>query len=109
MQFTPLYGLHRIGKGGPEMEILNDYLVAVVMAICFAIGYIIKHSLDFIPNKFIPLILGVLGVFLNIWLNGWFFTPQILLGGLASGLATTGAFELVKSLKKDNGAMAPKP
>ncbi len=80
------------------MEILNDYLVAVIMGICFAIGYIIKHSLSFIPNRFIPLIIGVLGIGLNVWMNEWSFTPQILLGGLASGLAATGAYELYANL-----------
>lgn len=81
------------------MEILNDYIVIVVMAICLCVGYIIKNSLDFIPNKYIPLIMGLLGIVLNVWLNNWAFTPTVLLGGLASGLASTGAFEAVKNLK----------
>lgn len=81
------------------MEILNDYIVVVVMAICLCVGYIIKNSLDFIPNKYIPLIMGLLGIVLNVWLNNWAFTPTVLLGGLASGLASTGAFEAVKNLK----------
>ena len=42
--------------------------------------------------------MGVLGILLNTWVSGWAFTPQILLGGLASGLAATGAFELVKNV-----------
>ena len=81
------------------MEMLTDYIVAVVVAICFSFGYIIKNSLSFIPNKFIPLIMAILGVVLNVWLNEFNFTPQILLGGLASGLASTGAFELVRNIK----------
>lgn len=81
------------------MEILNDYIVVLVVGICLSIGYIIKNSFSFIPNKYIPLIMGVLGVVLNTWLNGWGFTPEILLGGLASGLASTGAFELVRNIK----------
>lgn len=80
------------------MEILTQYVVLVVVAICFAVGYVIKNSLDFIPNKYIPLVMAVLGVVLNVWLNGWIFTPDILLGGLASGLASTGAFEAVRNL-----------
>jgi hypothetical protein len=80
------------------MEILSQYVVVIVMAICLAIGYIIKHSLSFIPNKYIPLIMGILGTVLNVWLNAWNFTPEILLGGLASGLAATGAFELVRNI-----------
>jgi len=85
------------------LELLDKYVVAIVMIICYGLGYIIKHSLDFIPNKFIPLIMGVLGVLLNAWLNSWTLTPQILLGGLASGLASTGAFECVKNLSTPNG------
>lgn len=82
------------------MEILSQYVVLMILALCLAIGYIIKHSLDFIPNKYIPLILGVIGVVLNVWLNQWVFNPEILLGGLASGLASTGAFEFIKHMKE---------
>ena len=74
------------------------------MAICLGLGYVIKQSLSFIPNKYIPLIMAVIGIGLNIWING-VFTPQILLGGLASGLASTGAFELIRNITsgKDKG------
>ena len=82
------------------MEILQEFVILIVVGICLGTGYIIKHSLDFIPNKYIPLIMGVLGVILNVWLNSGLFTPEILLGGLASGLASTGAFELGRNLKK---------
>lgn len=82
------------------MEILQEYVVVVVMAICLAVGYIIKHGFDRVPNKYIPLILGVLGVVINAWVNGWAFTPEVLLGGLASGLAATGTFELVRNVAK---------
>ena len=81
------------------MEVLSQYVVLIVLGICLAVGYIIKNSLDFISNKYIPLIMGALGVILNVWLNTWTFSPEILLGGLASGLASTGAFELVRNIK----------
>ncbi|MEG1657391.1 MAG: phage holin family protein [Christensenellaceae bacterium] len=80
------------------MEILSEYIVVIVMAICVAVGYIIKHSLPKIDNKYIPLILGVLGVVINAWVCAWVISPQIILGGLASGLAATGAFEMVRNL-----------
>ena len=70
------------------MEFLNEYLVLIVVGICLCVGYVIKH---YIPtdkvNKYIPLIMAVLGVFLNVLVNGFGVTPEILLGGLASGLA----------------------
>ena len=80
------------------MEILSRYVVLLVLAICLCLGYIIKHSITFIPNKYIPLIMGVAGVILNLWLNSWTFTPEVLLGGLASGLASTGTHQLIRSL-----------
>lgn len=85
------------------MEALDQYVVVIVVAICLAVGYIIKHSLSFIPNKYIPLIMGVLGVIVNVWMNSWTLTPEILLGGLASGLASTGAFELVRNIVNKGG------
>ncbi len=84
------------------MEIMNEYVVAAIMAICLAIGYIIKRSLYFIKNDYIPLIMGILGILLNVWYSGWNFTPDILLGGLASGLASTGAFEAVRNIGKSD-------
>ncbi len=79
------------------MELLQDYVVIMVVAICMCIGYIIKNSLTMIKNKYIPLILAVVGVVMNIWIN-MSFTPAILLGGLASGLASTGLYEASRSL-----------
>jgi hypothetical protein len=77
------------------MEFLNDYLVLVVLGICLCVGYVIKHL---IPsdgvNRFIPLIMAVVGVALNVWLSGFVFTPEVLLGGLASGLASTGMHQM---------------
>ena len=84
------------------MEFLNEYLVAIVVGMCLCVGYIVKHLIptDRI-NKFIPLIVGLLGIVVNVWLNQWSFTPEILLGGMASGLASTGLYEaFAQFLKK---------
>lgn len=79
------------------MEFLNDYLVLLVVGICLCIGYVIKHLIPTDKvNRFIPLIMAVLGVVLNVWLNGFALTPEILLGGLASGLASTGMHQLFR-------------
>ena len=85
------------------MEILSRYVVIVVLAICLCLGYVIKNSISFIPNKYIPLIMAVVGTILNVWINGWTFTPEILLGGMASGLASTGTYEMIRNIvdKKD--------
>jgi hypothetical protein len=79
------------------MEFLNDYLVLIVVGICLCVGYVLKNV---VPsenvNKFIPLIMAVMGVGINMWLNGFTFTPEILLGGMVSGLASTGMHQLFK-------------
>ena len=83
------------------MEFLNDYIVLVVLGICLCVGYILKNLVPTDKvNKFIPLIVGVLGVVLNIWANGWAITPEVLLGGLASGLASTGTYEAINQFVK---------
>lgn len=80
------------------MEFLQDYLVLIVLGICLCVGFIVKHLIPTDKvNKFIPLGVGVLGVVLNVWVNGWQFSPEILLGGLVSGLASTGMYELFRN------------
>ena len=77
-----------------DLTFLNDYLIIVVVGICLCVGYVIKKSITVIPNKYIPLIMAVLGVVLNIWVNSFALTPEILLGGMFSGLASTGVHQL---------------
>ena len=57
----------------------------------------LKHSINYINNKYITLIVGTLDVLINVWQNNWILTPQILIAGLASGLASTGVWEAVKN------------
>lgn len=80
------------------MDYLNSFTVPVVLTVCLIVGAIIKQSLTFIPNKYIPLIMAVVGLVLNMWMNNWLFNIDILLGGLASGLASTGTYELVRNV-----------
>lgn len=76
---------------------LNESIVLLVLIMCLCIGFIIKNI---IPNdkinRFIPLIVAVLGVFINVWYNGFDFTPETVLGGLVSGLASTGLHQVFK-------------
>lgn len=75
------------------MEFLTEFSVPVIIGICLCVGYILKNIVptDKI-NKFIPLIMGVLGLGLNIWIN-LSVTPNVILAGLISGLASTGLYE----------------
>ena len=75
------------------MDFLKDYMVFAVVGICLCVGYIIKKVIaKDIFDRFIPLIVGILGAGLNIWIN-MDVSPEIILGGLVSGLASTGLYE----------------
>ena len=79
------------------MDFLKDFMVLIVVGICLCIGYIIKHVMPGEKvNRFIPVIVAVIGVFINMWINGFTITPEILLGGLVSGLASTGMHQVFK-------------
>lgn len=86
-----------------DLSMLNEYFVLVVVGVCLCIGYVIKTSLDFIPNKYIPLIMAVLGVMLNIWVAGR-INIEVLLAGMFSGLASTGLYETFRNMinKEEN-------
>lgn len=81
-----------------DIGYLTKYAVPLIVGICLCVGYIIKNMIpsDKI-NRFIPLIMGILGVVLNVWVN-MDFTAEILLAGLFSGLSSTGLYELFRNL-----------
>lgn len=82
-----------------DLSILNEYLVVIVVGICLCVGYVIKHSLDFIPNKYIPLIMLVLGTVINILINlSTGISASVILGGMLSGLASTGLHQAFSRL-----------
>lgn len=83
-----------------DLTFLANFAVPIIVGVCLCVGYVVKNVIttDTI-NKYIPLIMAVLGVVLNIWIN-MSFTPEILLGGMFSGLASTGLYEAFKQLIK---------
>ncbi len=78
------------------MEMLNAYVSPIILGICLVVGYIVKHWLKDVDNKIIPTAVTILGVLLAVWLNGWGVTPEVILNGALSGLASTGMHQLFK-------------
>jgi hypothetical protein len=81
-----------------DLSFLNGYINLVVLGICLCVGYVIKTSLDFIPNKYIPLIMLLIGTTVNIIVNLNAITLSVILGGMISGLASTGLYEAMRNL-----------
>lgn len=85
-------------------SILDDFIILVIVGICMCVGYILKKAVctDKI-DRFTPLIMAALGLALNIWINDLSITPEIVLGGLLSGLSSLGLYEAFsKFLKNKN-------
>ena len=80
-----------------DLSVVGSYLVVAVILVCCCIGYVIKTSLDFIPNKYIPLIMACIGVVLNYFIAGY-FNVNVLLGGMLSGLSSVGLHQAFKNL-----------
>jgi hypothetical protein len=83
------------------MEMFNTYIVPVIVGICLVVGYIVKHFTK-ADNQYIPALVAGIGVGLAIWINWPAITPEIILGGAISGLASTGMHQMFKQWI-DNG------
>lgn len=81
-----------------DITVLLNYVNIVVLGICLCVGFVIKNSLDFIPNKYIPLIMLILGTITNILININGINAEVVLGGMISGLASTGLYEMFRNL-----------
>lgn len=76
-----------------DISFITDYIYPVALVICLAVGYIIKHAVpDERVDRFIPVIVGMLGIVICAWAE-WSLTPTVIALGLISGLASTGLYE----------------
>lgn len=94
------------------MENVFDFIInlfvsdgLIIAVATFVTGMIIKQSIKFINNDLIPLIGGIIGILLGIFIPDIFPGKDILTSaicGLALGWASTGGFETVKNLRNLN-------
>lgn len=83
-----------------DLGFLSEYAVPLIVGICLCVGYILKHLVTTeAVDKYIPLMMGALGVVLNVWISQS-FTAEILLAGLFSGLSSTGLHQVFAQLVK---------
>lgn len=78
------------------MEILDAYLVPVIVALCLTVGYIIKHWLEDADNKIIPTVVTLVGVASAVAMNWGAVTVETIVSGAVSGLASTGLHQMFK-------------
>ena len=81
-----------------DVSALMNFGNVLIFGICLCAGFILKNAVQTDKiNRYIPLIMGCLGVVIAFWVY-MKITPEILLTGLFSGLASTGAYEAFKNL-----------
>ena len=80
-----------------DLSLFSNYAVAVIVGICLIIGYIAKKWVKDLDNKYIPTMVAILGAALNIWIAGS-VSPDIIMAGVFSGLASTGLHQAFKQM-----------
>jgi len=85
-----------------DIKWLSTYLDAVIVGICVVIGVLIKHCTP-LNSRYIPLIVALVGLIVSVWMH-WQdgVTPHMILGGLFSGLASTGFHQVFKQMFFEN-------
>ena len=81
-----------------DISFLLEFIDPIILGICLAMGYALKYAFEKFPNKYIPLCALCVGTVLAVVLNFQNITAEIILGGMMSGLASTGLYELLKNL-----------
>ena len=81
-----------------DLAYLTEYINVITLGICLCVGYVIKTSITIIPNKYIPLIMLILGTTISVLTNLDNITSTIILQGMVSGLASTGLYETFRNL-----------
>lgn len=80
-----------------DLNFLQNYTVVVIVGICLITGYIAKKWVKDLDNKYIPTLVSLLGIALNIWIAGG-VSPEVILAGAFSGLASTGLHQAFKQI-----------
>lgn len=74
----------------------------IIAAAAFVVGQVIK-GFKKIPNNLIPLIGGLLGIILGIFIPGLFENQDVITSGILGmllGWGATGGYETIKQLKQ---------
>ena len=87
-----------------DINFLLNYINPLILGICLATGYALKTAFAKFPNKYIPLSALILGTLIAILINLKIgINAEVILGGMISGLASTGLYEMLRNLLDKDG------
>lgn len=84
-----------------DLEFIVNMYIPIVMVICLCIGFVLKRFLP-TDNKFIPLILLILGAVIACIYHGDISIDHIA-AGMVTGLASVGLHQVFKQLINPDG------
>lgn len=87
-----------------DLNFLMDHINPVILGICLLVGYVIKTAIPAIKNRYIPLAALAMGTIIAILINmSNGINAEVVLGGMISGLASTGFYEMLRNLIDKDG------
>jgi MFS superfamily sulfate permease-like transporter len=87
-----------------NIDFLFEYINPLILGICLLVGFVLKTAFDWFPNKYIPLMALTMGTLIAILINYQSgINAEVILGGMISGLASTGLYEMVRNLLDKDG------
>lgn len=86
-----------------DLSFLFDYVSPVILGICLCAGFALKNAFDWFENRYIPLFALVMGCVISVLINWPGINAEVILGGMISGLASTGLYEMIKNLINKGG------
>ncbi len=87
-----------------DITFLLDYVNLVTLGICLCVGFALKTAFPKFNNNYIPLSALALGCIINVLINlSAGINAQVVLGGMISGLASTGLYEMMRNLLDKDG------
>lgn len=86
-----------------DITFLLNYIDMVTLGICLCVGYVLKTAFTRFQNKYIPLCMLVLGMAISVLTHLHDIQGAIVLGGMISGLASTGLYEMMRNLLDREG------
>ena len=80
-----------------DLNFLTELYQPMVIAFCLVVGYILKHWVKDVDNKYIPTVLVILGI-LAACLSNHAVSLELVVSGALSALASTGMHQALKQL-----------
>ena len=92
-----------------DLSYVFEYVNLLTLGICLCVGFALKTAFAWFPNKYIPLAALTMGCIINILISlETGINGMVVLGGMISGLASTGLYEMLRNLLDRDGSLLGK-